>query len=180
MNIRTAFTAVSVGIVLLLAEAKAAQALDIAQITTLAEAGNADAQCSLGFMYDQGTGVPKNHAEAIKWYRLSAAQGYRQAQFFLGRIYDEGDGVPENDEEAMKWYRLAADQGHPGAYIGLALMYSDGDRSPEDNIQAYKWWSLAATRGAKEAKKNLSRLAVMMTEEQLTEAQRLSAEWKVK
>ena len=37
--------------------------------------GEAWAQSNLGFMYSQGQGVKKNDAEAVKWFRLAAAQG---------------------------------------------------------------------------------------------------------
>ena len=30
---------------------------------------------ALGFMYDEGRGVPEDDLEAVKWYRLAAAQG---------------------------------------------------------------------------------------------------------
>ena len=38
-------------------------------------------------MYDNGEGVPENDAEAVKWYRKAADQGYAQAQFNLGVMY---------------------------------------------------------------------------------------------
>ena len=38
----------------------------------LAEAGNAYAQSNLGVMYFKGNGVPKDYAEAVKWWRLAA------------------------------------------------------------------------------------------------------------
>ena len=41
----------------------------------LAEQGVADAQYNLGFMYDNGQGVRRNHKTAVKWYRLAAEQG---------------------------------------------------------------------------------------------------------
>src|SRR5262245_53427428 len=37
-----------------------------------AERGNPSAQFYLGFMYANARGVPKNYAEALKWYRLAA------------------------------------------------------------------------------------------------------------
>ena len=43
------------------------------QLRMDAEQGDADA-C-----------VPENDAEAVKWYRLAAEQGYALAQFHLGR-----------------------------------------------------------------------------------------------
>ncbi|MDA0221360.1 MAG: tetratricopeptide repeat protein, partial [Proteobacteria bacterium] len=41
----------------------------------LAEQGNAYAQSILGVMYYEGTGVPQDYAEAVRWYRLAADQG---------------------------------------------------------------------------------------------------------
>ena len=34
----------------------------------------------MGFGYDTGQGVPQNHAEARKWYRLGPEQGHDGAQ----------------------------------------------------------------------------------------------------
>jgi len=49
----------------------------------LAERGNSNAQMMLGFMYDQGRGVPRDSAEAVKWLRRSAKQGNIGAQATL-------------------------------------------------------------------------------------------------
>ena len=84
-----------------------------------AEQGDAKAQFSLGIMYDFGRGVPKNEAEAVKWYRLAAEQGHAEAQHSLGYMYDYGAGVPEDKDEAIKWFRRAAEQGHDGAKMWL-------------------------------------------------------------
>ncbi len=40
-----------------------------------AEQGDANAQCSLGMAYDNGTGVPKDSAKAVNWVRKAAEQG---------------------------------------------------------------------------------------------------------
>jgi len=37
-----------------------------------AEAGDAEAQYSLGVMYAYGEGVPRDKTEAVKWYRKAA------------------------------------------------------------------------------------------------------------
>ena len=52
-----------------------------------AEKGDAKAQTLLGIFYQLGAGVPKDDAEAVKWYRKAADQGYATAQFNLGVIY---------------------------------------------------------------------------------------------
>jgi TPR repeat protein len=42
--------------------------------------GNAVAQCSLGWMYENGLGVRQNYAEAERLYRLAADQGNALAE----------------------------------------------------------------------------------------------------
>ncbi|MEQ1847607.1 MAG: SEL1-like repeat protein, partial [Nitrospira sp.] len=44
-------------------------------IQPLATQGDADAQYNLGVMYRDGHGVPQDSREAVKWFRLAAAQG---------------------------------------------------------------------------------------------------------
>jgi hypothetical protein len=69
----------------------------------------------LGDKLRLGEGVPKNAAEAVKWYRLAAAQGLASAQYNLGLMYADGEGVPKNDAEAYFWWNLAAAQGNENA-----------------------------------------------------------------
>jgi TPR repeat protein len=66
-------------------------------------------------MYDFGRGVTQNYAEAVKWYKLAAAQGDAKAQHNLGLMYYEGQGVPQDFVLAHMWTNLAAAQAHKGA-----------------------------------------------------------------
>ncbi|MDP6371637.1 MAG: hypothetical protein QF634_03895 [Vicinamibacterales bacterium] len=75
-----------------------------------AEAGDADAQNNLGFMYDFGEGVPQNYAEAARWFRLAADQGQAGAQNSLGFMYANGRGVPQDYVQAHMWTNLAVAQ----------------------------------------------------------------------
>ena len=43
--------------------------------TPLAEQGDADAQSNLGFMYDNGEGVPQDYVRAHMWVNLGASNG---------------------------------------------------------------------------------------------------------
>lgn len=61
----------------------------------LTDRGDAEDQGDIGFMYYEGFGVPQDYAEALKWFRLSAEQGYVYAQSSLTRIYRSGRGVPK-------------------------------------------------------------------------------------
>jgi len=123
-----------------------------------AEQGYARAQHNLGRLYFLGMGVPKNSAEAVKWYRKAAEQGYAGAQHNLGFMYDFGMGVPEDKVEAVKWYRKAAEQGNASAQLMLGLMYEIGRGVPEDDAEAVKWYRKAAEQGNDIAQYNLGHL----------------------
>ncbi len=67
----------------------------------LAEQGNSNAQMMLGFMYDQGRGVPQDSAETEKWLRRSAKQGNIGAQTTLRLMKERA--------EKEKWHGGAAE-----------------------------------------------------------------------
>jgi TPR repeat protein len=48
-----------------------------------AELGRKETQFNLGVLYADGTGVKQDMAEAIKWYRKAAAQGFADAKHNL-------------------------------------------------------------------------------------------------
>ena len=64
------------------AQSSANASQEIRQLRAKAESGDALSQYELGYRYDVGVGVAENGAEAAKWYRLAADQGYARAQFF--------------------------------------------------------------------------------------------------
>jgi TPR repeat protein len=77
-------------------------------LSYLAETGNARAQAQLGFMYENGFGVPQAYDAAADLYQRAAIQGDAFAQSRLGLIYDKGHGVPQNVILSYKWLDLAA------------------------------------------------------------------------
>ena len=62
-------------------------------------------------MYYDGEGVPQDHIEAAKWFRMAAEQGHAPAQSILGSMYYDGEGIPQNYVEGHKWLNLAASRG---------------------------------------------------------------------
>ena len=79
----------------LLPQAMAATPADVArksfqETKAKAEEGDVKAQYNLGYMYANGQGVPKDAAEAYKWYRKAADQGSAPAQYNLGYMYANG------------------------------------------------------------------------------------------
>lgn len=100
-----------------------------------------------------GLGEP-DYAEAVRWYRLAAEQGFPPAQVRLGYAYAEGQGVPQDDAEAVRWYRLAVEQGY-GQY-GLSQMYYAGRGGlPRDYRAAVRYLRLAAEQGHESAQVKL-------------------------
>ena len=122
-------------------------------------------------MYYNGYGVPENDAEAVKWYRKAAEQGFAKAQFNLGRMYATGEGVPVNDTESVKWFLKAAEQGDSDAQTILGQRYATGTGVLKDYVRAYMWWSLAKAQGNKGAASYLDIVKEQMIPAQISKAQ---------
>ncbi len=111
---------------------------------------------------------------------MAAEQGAALAQYNLGVMYRLGKGVPQDSDEAQKWYRKAAEQGHVKAQNALGSLYDKGRDVPQDFVKAHKWYNLAATHGDVIARKNRDILAKKMTPADISKAQKLYREWRVK
>ncbi|SJM89369.1 putative Beta-lactamase [Crenothrix polyspora] len=113
---------------------------------------NAVAQTFLASIYVEGMGtLNKDNAQAEKWYRKAAEQGYVLAQTDLGTLYmEEKDNV-----QAVKWFRKAAEQGYAPAQTWLGKMYAEGKGLAKDEAQAVAWHRKAAEQGYAFAQMNL-------------------------
>ncbi|MEP6828628.1 MAG: tetratricopeptide repeat protein [Aestuariivirga sp.] len=139
----------------------------------LAEAGNPKAEVYLGAAY---TYYNKDFAEALKWYRKAADQGYSDGMLNVGVVYSLGEGVPHDDAIAVEWYRRAAELGNSGGQSELGFAYKDGVGVAQDFVQAYMWYNVAATQYSiyGEIREDLSK---KMTAQQIAKAQELSRNW---
>ena len=52
-------------------------------------------------MFENGIGVEKDYAEAVKYYRKAADQGAAVGQYNLGLCYTDGVGVEKSFVEAV-------------------------------------------------------------------------------
>ena len=84
----------------------------------LALKGDPIAQYNLGVTYTK-EGVLQDYVEAIKWYKLSASQGFIKAQVNLGEMYENGQGEAQDYVNAYMWYSIAAAQGDKSAEENL-------------------------------------------------------------
>lgn len=108
-----------------------------------AEEGDLQAQAKLAKAYETGDGVPKDPAEALKWYRNAADLGNPEAQTALGQMYFKGDAIEQDFKLAAQWFQRAAQQGHHHAQGLLGRMYMKGLGVQEDNLEAYVWFILS-------------------------------------
>jgi len=139
--------------------------------------GDSLSQVQLGEIYKNGRGVPKDGAEAVKWYRKAADQGNAFGQAALGYMYAIGFGVPKDEAEAVKWFHKSADQGDAGGQAFLAMMYSNGFGVLKDETEAYKWCLLAGAQGHEVARELIAPLEKKLTPDQRAEGQRLAREF---
>lgn len=147
----------------------------IAKLRESAEAGLVDKQYLLAEWYSEGRLVPKDDAEAMRWYRKAAEHGHAAAQYFMGNMYAKGRGVPKDDAEAMRWYRKAAEQGHAAAQYSMGDFYAEGWGVPTDDAEATRWYRKAAEQGDAPAQRKLG--AMYALGRGLTRNQTAAAHW---
>lgn len=79
------------------------------------------AQYLKAFNFENGRGVKADHAQALKWHLLAAANGNWMSSYDLGVAFENGNGFKKNISEAIKWYRMATQQGFPNPDPKLAV-----------------------------------------------------------
>jgi TPR repeat protein len=132
---------------------------DYASILTLVRAstsqGYAPAQCLLGYLYQEGLGVPRDYAKAAENYRAAALQGYTTAENNLANLYQAGLGVSRNLATAFTWYRSSAQHGDAVGERNLGALYYRGLGTHRDFREAAKWFHAAADQGDPQAEHDL-------------------------
>jgi TPR repeat protein len=89
------------------------------ELVKKAEAGDAEAQNTLGMSYLMGSGITQDPKKAVTWFKKSAEQGSASAQCSLAACYSSGIGADIDEEKAVKWYAKAAKQGNEDAKEAL-------------------------------------------------------------
>ena len=150
----------------------------IDELQSAAEQGSVEDQYNLGMRYENA--LPKDHREAVRWYRMAATQRHVGAFYRLCVLSDIGRGMPQDYQEALRWCRLAADQGHGPAMFLIATYHEKARGVTKDAVQAYQWYNLAAAHGHEDGAKWRDRLATNMTPTQIAQAQFLARNWRPK
>ena len=126
----------------------------IAALRAQAGSGDVEAQVQLGYCYYRGDGVPRNPAEACRWWRAAAEKGSVVAQLDLGTALLEFGGA-DRAAEAVRWITGAAESGDDAAQLNLGLLYLQGRAVPRDLRKAAIWLHRSAAKGDATAQYNL-------------------------
>lgn len=110
----------------------------------------------IGARYTEGRGVKADPAEAVKWYQLSADEGFAPAEYRLANVYEKGTGVERDLEKAKAFYRLAAEKGNASAMHNLAVLLATGAGATPDYKAASTWFQKAADLGVRDSQFNLA------------------------
>lgn len=81
--------------------------LPIKELTELVQKGDSHAQVQLGYRYDEGIGLKKDHEKAVELYLKAEKQNNATAQNNLGWAYHQGLGVKQDYTKAKEWYEKA-------------------------------------------------------------------------
>ena len=130
------------------------RALEI--LRPLAEQGNAQAQVTLGIMYDNGHGVPLDQSEAFNWYIKAAKQGDPIVQHDVGVKYFQGQGVEQDYQQAAYWWEQSANAGLADSQFNLGLMHYRGLGIDQDYKKASELFYAAAKQGHGNAQYSLA------------------------
>jgi TPR repeat protein len=126
--------------------AKSGQALDVKQLLLQANKGDKAAEMALGNLYYRGLGVPKDQAQAFRWYMECAKQGDPEAEAYVGAMYANGLGVDRNFENSLEWLRRSSAQGSPRGEFELAVMYLRGFGTQDERGQLMALVSKSASQ----------------------------------
>jgi TPR repeat protein len=148
--VKASDAAVAVGTLLiafspqLVAQQAIASAKPIEEVTAQAQAGDAQFQYELGRRYYIGKDVPKDFAQAVKWFQKATEQNNAKAEYALGICLLNGKGVAKDEAQAVRWFRKAAEQNFASAQGQLGACYLSGQGVEKDEVEAAKWFRKAA------------------------------------
>jgi uncharacterized protein len=167
------------------------QRAEVEALRQAADRGSMMDQAVLGNLYLHGTGITQDYQQAFYWINRAAQQGGAFAQHDLGYMFHNGYGVSRDYQQAARWYHKAANQGFGPSQLGMSVMFALGQGVPQSYVRAHKWASLAAVHmdqsagvhgvdpGQREAAiRYRDAVAVHMSREEVSEAQRLADAWQ--
>jgi TPR repeat protein len=107
-----------------------------------ADKGSTSAMVELGVMAGTGSGVPKDEAQARKWFERAAAAGNPRG---ISNLATLGGGVAADPVQSRALLAKAGET-NPEAQYQLGLMIADGVGGPQDDVTARALFEKAAAQ----------------------------------
>lgn len=118
--------------------------------------GNKESEFVIGYLYENGRGVPQNINEAVKWYRKSAKKKYTKALNNLAYLYQNGNGVEKDIRKAEELLKMSAKQGDNVACLNLGILYQTNNEINMENAKF--WYKKAMNKGNEVAERMYKRI----------------------
>lgn len=129
-----------------------------AQLTSMAENGDPDAQYLVGKLYRDGPVLIPDSVEAQYWFDQAARQGVIAAQYALGKLYLTDDPEVHDAELGIQWLEYAARHGSNCAAYQLGKEYLRGEIVKRDPAKAMDYLTQSAGTGNQYAQYALGKL----------------------
>jgi uncharacterized protein len=133
-----------------LARLKTMTQADLRELIAIAQDGDAEAECLVGRVYEDGRLVQKNEEEAARWFLKSAEQGYAPAQRLYGFM-----SLRINPSVGERWMLRAAEQDDAEVQFWLGYAYENNWFGTTDLEEALKWYKRAAESGDPDAQADM-------------------------
>ena len=124
----------------------------------LAQKGNAEAQFKVGEMYESGTGVKQDMAEAANWITKAAGQNHETANFKLLYWDLEKNGVTDGNKAKVDELKAKAESGNGQAQYYVGKMYANGIGMKKNPDKAMSWLNKAALVGVLQAEPEIVKI----------------------
>jgi TPR repeat protein len=146
----------------------------------LGYAGLLQSQQATSLFNSAPTEMSVSDVTTISRLAAQAEAGNTESQFQLGEMYRKGSGLQQDLSKAAKLMESAAMAGYGEAEFSLGEMYEEGEGFLQDYVSAHAWYNLATLHGVQRAQKRRNALAVHMTPEQISDAQKLANQQQAK
>lgn len=95
-------------------------------LTAAAQAGDPGAMNNLGIAYGGDSGVNRDDAQAMAWFKQASDIGLARATFALAQYHESGRGTPVDIKAAALLYRTASEQGDARGAVRLGVLTGKG------------------------------------------------------
>lgn len=119
-------------------------------LRSAAQKGHIPSAFTLGEIYESGSFIPRNIADALGWYKKAAVES-SGANLRLAQLYSEGKDVAKDDALADRYFEAAADLGQRGLRAALCDAFLRGKGVAQSFERAAAWCFIPAATGNRAA-----------------------------